>query len=257
MKKHKLVVGNWKMNGIIPEASIMVEKLKQEIGDVKKVEIVLCPPFVDLYTVEESIFETNIKLGAQNIFWEEQGPFTGEISPLMLKGLCDYVIVGHSERRIHLGETDKEIAKKVAAVIRHDLIPILCVGDTLQDFSEGFSKGAVLSQLQAGLHLLTAEEVGIIVIAYEPVWAIGTGKSCSVKKAEEMIRAIKHTIGELYGVEAMKKVRVLYGGSVKSKNSNEYIEDENIDGVLVGGASVDHHEFAKIIKGAEKHSIAK
>ena len=257
MAKQKLIVGNWKMHGIVPEASIMIEKLKKEIEGVKKVEIVVCPPFVDLHTADESVLGTNIKLGAQNVFYEEQGPFTGEISPLMLKGICDYVIVGHSERRLHLGESDKVIAKKAAAAIRHELTPIICVGDTLQDYNEGFSKVTILSQLQAALHLLTADEVSRIVIAYEPVWAIGTGKNCSVKRAEQMIKDIKHTIGELFGRETAKKVRVLYGGSVNSHNDIKYIEDEDIDGVLVGGASIDHHEFAKIIKGAEKHSIVK
>ena len=250
--KHKLIVGNWKMHGIIPEASIMIEKLKKELSEVKKTEVVICPPFVDLMSADESVKGTNLKLGAQNVFWEEEGPYTGEISPLMLKGLCKYVIVGHSERRIYLGETDKMIAKKAAACVRHELTPILCVGDSLQDFAEGFSKVTILSQLQAGVNLLTADEVRKIVIAYEPVWAIGTGKSCTPHKAAEVVRDIKHTIGEMFGKEASDKIRVLYGGSVKAKNSNDYFEFPEVDGLLVGGASVHHHEFSKIIMGAEK-----
>ncbi|HBG81813.1 TPA: triose-phosphate isomerase [candidate division CPR2 bacterium] len=254
MVKRKLVVGNWKMHGIVPETSIMLEKLKKEVEDIKKVEIVVCPPFVDLYTANISVNGTNIELGSQNVFYEEQGPYTGEISPLMLKGLCKYVIVGHSERRIHFLETDKIIAKKVAAAVRHGLTPILCVGDTLQDFNDGFSKITILSQLQAALHLITKDEVAKVVIAYEPVWAIGTGKNCSAKRATEVAKDIKHTIAELFGKAISEKMRVLYGGSVKAKNANVYFDDPDIDGVLVGGASVDHFEFAKIIKGAEKHT---
>ena len=248
-----LIAGNWKLNPTNQkEAKALFESIKKKTKNIKNTEIVICPPFVDLMSADESVKGTNLKLGAQNVFWEEEGPYTGEISPLMLKGLCKYVIVGHSERRIYLGETDKMIAKKAAACVRHELTPILCVGDSLQDFAEGFSKVTILSQLQAGVNLLTADEVRKIVIAYEPVWAIGTGKSCTPHKAAEVVRDIKHTIGEMFGKEASDKIRVLYGGSVKAKNSNDYFEFPEVDGLLVGGASVHHHEFSKIIMGAEK-----
>jgi len=247
--KKKLIVGNWKMNGVILESSVLLEKLKKEIPNKSKVKIVVCPSFVDLYSANNLVKDTSIKLGAQNIFWEDEGAYTGEISPLMLKGLCEYVIVGHSERRFHLKETDKEVAKKVAAAIRHSITPIICVGDTLQDFNEGYSKTAVLNQLQSAIHDLTKEEISKIIIAYEPVWAIGTGKSCNVDKTVQMIRAIKHTIAEMFGKSISDKIKVIYGGSIDEKNAHEYLEDENIDGVLVGGASLDHLAFSKIIKG--------
>lgn len=259
MAHKKLVAGNWKMNGIVPETSIMLERLRKETEGVRKVEVVVFPPFVDLYTAEESLHGSKIKLGAQNVFYEDEGAFTGEISPVMLKGLCDYVIVGHSERRLFLGESDKVVAKKVAAAIRNEITPIVCVGDTLQDLHDGFSKIAILNQLEAALHNLTADEVARIVIAYEPVWAISTSekvKDCSASKAEGIIKDIKHTIGELFGKKTADRVRVIYGGSVNAKTANNYLEEEHVDGVLVGGASLDPHEFAAIIKGAERHVVS-
>jgi triosephosphate isomerase (TIM) len=248
--RKKLIIGNWKMHGVIPEASILIERLKKEMPPKAKAEIVICPSFVDLYSANHSVVGTNIKLGAQNIFWEDEGAFTGEISPAMLNGLCEYAIVGHSERRFHLKETDKEIAKKAAAAIRHGIVPVICVGDTLQDFNEGYSKTTVLHQLQAAVHELTKEEIPKIVIAYEPVWAIGTGKSCNVDKASDMAKAIRHTIAEMFGKSVSNSIRVIYGGSVDDKNAHEYLENEQIDGVLVGGASLDHLAFSKIIKEA-------
>ena len=249
MTKHKLIVGNWKMHGIIPEASIMIEKLKKELGEVKKTEVVICPPFVDLMSADESVKGTNLKLGAQNIFWEEEGAFTGEISPLMLKGLCKYVIVGHSERRIYLGETDKMVAKKAAACVRHELTPILCVGDSLQDFAEGFSKVTILSQLQAGVNLLTSDEVKKIVIAYEPIWVVGTGQIVNSEEVEYLAKIILQRMVDLFPLPIVRNnIRIVYGGNIDSNTIKSFINLENIDGFLIGATSLKVEELLKIGK---------
>lgn len=252
MDRKKLIVGNWKMNKTVQEATVLTLKFKKELKDLKKSEVVFCPPFIDICAVAKGLQETNLKLGAQNVFYEEEGAFTGEISPLMLKGFCEYVIIGHSERRIYLSETDKMVAKKVAVVLAHDMTPIICVGETLHENENGLGKRVAIGQVEAALHLVTTSEVKDVVISYEPVWAIGTGKACDPEQAEKMIKSIRESISMLYGKKMGDAVKILYGGSVDKKNVAFYLKRKEVDGVLVGGSSVVFDEFVGIVGAAEK-----
>lgn len=247
---NKIIIGNWKMNKTVPESTVLVEKLKKDLSGIKKTTVVVCPPFTSLYLAAKELKETDIKLGAQNCYFEEKGAFTGEVSPLMLKGMCQYVILGHSERRIHLGETDKDIAKKTIAVLRNDMIPIVCVGDTLPENQGGFAKRAVISQIEAVLSVLTADDMKKVIFAYEPIWAISPNKPCDPRKAKQMIGYIRKAIPDFY-LESLKGVMVLYGGSVDSYDCQDYLNLPEISGLLVGAASLDHQEFSSIIKKAE------
>lgn len=248
MKRKKIVMGNWKMNLTVPESTVLLTRLKKEIPGNVKAEVVVCPSFIDIYSAAEEIKNTNIILGAQNTAEEEQGSYTGEVSILALKGFVKYVLVGHSERRNIFSENDKTVAKKAEIVVRHDMIPVICVGETLHEREDKLSKVVVLSQLEASCKHLTAEEIAGSVIAYEPVWAIGTGHVCDEKEAGEMAADIRGLIKSLYGEKASEAVRILYGGSVTAKTVKNYKKAKNIDGLLVGGASLNHQEFAKIVK---------
>jgi triosephosphate isomerase len=247
----KLIVGNWKMNLTVPESTVLIEKLKKDLVNLKGVDVVICPSYLDLYPASKELADSNIVLGAQDVFFEEEGAFTGEVSPVALSHFVKYVIVGHSERRMHFSDTDKIVAKKAAAAYAHDLIPIICVGETLHEREDGLSKVVVMNQLETAISHLTAEEITEIAIAYEPVWAIGTGQICKPADAENMASNIRALIKALYGEKAAEGVRVLYGGSVTEKNAMEFTKLKRVDGVLVGGASLDHVKFTKIAKAFE------
>ena len=242
-----LIAGNWKMHKTVQEAVELVRELKELVSDVKDRDILVCPPFTALYAVSRELEGSNIALGAQNMFYEEKGAFTGEISPLMVKDVgCSYVILGHSERRHIFGETDELINKKVLSAVNHGLIPILCVGETLQEREEGKTKDVIERQVKEGLKGLN--ETSEFVIAYEPVWAIGTGKTATPELAEKVHSFIREILAEMFGKEKADSIRILYGGSVKPENAAGLMSQPNIDGSLVGGASLKAESFAKIVK---------
>lgn len=253
----KLVVGNWKMNLTVPESTVLIEKLKKEVVKLKHVDVAVCPTYLDIYSASKEIAGSKLSLGAQDVFYEEEGAYTGEISPVALSHFVKYVIVGHSERRMHFGETDKVVAKKAAMVVAHDMTPIICVGETLHEKGDGLSKVVVMSQLETALSLLTAGEIAEAVIAYEPVWAIGTGQICKPADAEKMATNIRVLIKALYGEDAAENVLVLYGGSVTDANAAEFARLKQVDGVLVGGASLDHEKFARIASAFDVAPAAK
>ncbi|MEO2083721.1 MAG: triose-phosphate isomerase [Desulfurobacteriaceae bacterium] len=242
-----LIAGNWKMNKTVPEALELARELKRRLGGISDRDILICPPFTALYAVGKELEGTNVKLGGQNMHFEEQGAFTGEISPVMLRDVgCSYVILGHSERRHIFGETDDLINKKVLSAVKHDLIPILCVGELLEEREAGRTKEVVKNQVLEGLKGLTPSDE--FVIAYEPVWAIGTGKTATPEQAEEVHSFIRELLSDLFGREKAELTRILYGGSVKPENAGELLKMENVDGALVGGASLKADSFEKIVK---------
>lgn len=244
-----IIAGNWKMHKTVGEALALVRELCGITSGVTDVEIVICPTFTALYPVHMAICEGPLRLGAQNMHWEGQGAYTGEISPAMVKEVgCTYVIIGHSERRQYFGETDDTVNKKVKAAIAAELIPIMCVGETLEQREAGITEGVVGRQVRQGLTGLTAEQIAEMVIAYEPVWAIGTGRTASSEDANAVCRYIRQVVTELAGTDSAEKVRIQYGGSVKGENIAELMAKSDIDGALVGGASLDAESFAKIIK---------
>jgi triosephosphate isomerase len=248
-----LISGNWKMHKNHIEAIVLVQKLSYLVtdDDVEIVDVSLHPPFTDLRTVQTAMESDRMGflLGAQHCHWEDQGAFTGEVSPAFLAKLnVKYVIVGHSERRELFGETDEMVAKKVAAVLRHGMTPILCVGETLDEREAGATEDKVVGQVRAGLAGLKPEQVASMVVAYEPIWAIGTGRTATAADAQAVCAAIRGTVAELAGVEAADALRIQYGGSVKAGNIVELMAEPDIDGALVGGASLDPDEFARIVR---------
>lgn len=251
----RLIAANWKMNLTPGEASLLVKRLDDKITATPGVEIVLCAPAIDLYPLAKEVNHKKFKLGAQTIHEADHGPYTGETSAAMLKGLATYTLVGHSERRA-AGETDKQIAAKLAAAVRSNLTPILCVGETLNDREHNLSEKVVVDQLEADLAMLTAEEVSGLVIAYEPVWAINHHDGHPVRHATPSdikfaYRAIRTTLEELYGEAGVNGVRLLYGGSVEPDHCRAYLETPYVDGLLVGTASLNYESFATIVKTAQ------
>ena len=241
-----IIAGNWKMFKTPVEAVKLVQELKDLLKN-PQAEVVLCPPFVDLPAVIEALKDSGIKAGAQNMHWEAEGAYTGEISPRMLAALgCTYVIIGHSERRQYFRETDETVNKKVRAAFAHGLRPILCVGETLAEREAGITESLVEGQVRKGLEQVTREDAKNLVIAYEPVWAIGTGKTASAADAEKVISHIRRVLNDLFGEETGAQIRIQYGGSVKPENIKELMEQPNIDGALVGGASLKADSFSKI-----------
>lgn len=248
-----IIVGNWKMFTTIREATGLVRVLKEKLGKKTEVEIGVCPPFVYLLPVREIITDSPIKLGAQNCHWEPQGPFTGEVSPEMLKDIgCTYIIVGHSERRSAAGggESDEVINKKVKAVLRADLTPIFCIGELLEEREQNKTEAVLRRQLEKGLAGLTPAEIDKIVIAYEPVWAIGTGRTATPEQAQEAHSFIREFIRRLTNERVAKNIRIMYGGSVKPENIREISCQPDVDGALVGGASLKADSFVQIISQA-------
>lgn len=240
-----LIAGNWKMNTTVSEAVALVKEMLPELDRIDNVERVICPPFVSLAAVSEQLAGSPVKLGAQNLYFEEKGAYTGEISPLMLAGLCQFVIIGHSERRHYFNETIEVIDKKVQAALKVGLKPILCVGETPKENEAGQTEAVLTRQL--GSNPGQAYSAGL-VIAYEPVWAIGTGKAASDKQANQTIGFIRRHIAKQHGQETAQSVRILYGGSVTANNIAEFIDQPEIDGALVGGASLKAGEFLSIVK---------
>ncbi len=245
-----LLAANWKMNPSNEDDALDLVRgvLSVARGHADSIEVVVIPPFPWLLGVYEVLDQSGVKLGAQDCFWEMSGAFTGEVSPAMLKGLCDWVIVGHSERRLYLGETDEMVAKKTAAALSSELGVIMCVGELADHYDAGTSDEVVSGQVKAGLANCSADDSARLVIAYEPVWAIGSGRNADPEHAYKTMRLIRRIVGEMIGAGAARKVRILYGGSVKASNVQQYVELPLCDGVLVGGASLDAEEFAGIVK---------
>jgi len=244
-----ILAGNWKMNKTVAEAIDLVRELRRLVLDVEGVEIVVCPSFVALAAVADALRGTKIKVGAQDMHWEKSGAFTGAVSPLMLTGLCDTVIIGHSERRQSFGETDESVNRKVKAALAHNLIPIMAVGENLQQNEAGQTAAVVSSQVRKGLDGVTVEQARRIVIAYEPVWAIGTGKAATASGANSVVAlSIRGPLAEMYGEGVAQSIRVQYGGSVTPANIAEFMTMPDLDGGLVGGASLKASDFAEIVK---------
>ncbi|MGM0601455.1 MAG: triose-phosphate isomerase [Candidatus Rifleibacteriota bacterium] len=249
MTRRPMIAANWKMHKTNQEAKTFMAELLPKISDVKERDVLICPPFTLIQSIDEGRDDSNVLLGAQNMYFEEKGAFTGEISPGMLKDLnCDFVILGHSERRWVFGESDDLINKKVLAAFSNALIPVLCVGEQLDEREKNMTDQVILNQLEKDLKDVSDEYMNRIVIAYEPVWAIGTGKNATAKDAKEAISLIREFIHSRYGNETAEKVRILYGGSVKPHNVNTYMDQEGIDGALVGGASLEVDSFVSLIK---------
>lgn len=241
-----IIAGNWKMFKTPEEAAAFVHELTALLKN-PPAEVVLCPPFVDLPAVIDAVGNSGIKVAAQNMHWEAEGAFTGEISPLMLKALgCAYVIIGHSERRQYFAETDETVNKKIKAALAHGLRPILCVGETLEQREAGMTASLVEGQVRKGLAGISPGEAETLVLAYEPVWAIGTGKTASAEDAEQVIGHIRDVLRDMFGAETAAQMRIQYGGSVKAENIKELMGKPNIDGALVGGASLKADSFSKI-----------
>lgn len=240
-----VIAGNWKMNTTLEEAKDLALKIKTGTDKIKGVEKVLCPPFISLASLADLLKGSSVLLGAQNVYYEEKGAFTGEISPLMLAGLCKYVIIGHSERRAYFHEDDLLINKKVKAALKAGVSPILCVGENLEERNSGIAEEVVVGQLRQDIKEIARPD---FVLAYEPVWAIGTGKSATAEQAEEMSSILRQTLVRILGPEIAEQICILYGGSVTSANIADFIRQEDIDGALVGGASLKPEEFSGIIK---------
>ncbi|HNY99926.1 MAG TPA: triose-phosphate isomerase [Anaerolineaceae bacterium] len=245
------VAGNWKMNKLAGQAKILVEEMLPGLQSVHAVESVLCPPFLSLMLVSELVANTGIGVGAQNLFWETSGAYTGEVSPEMVREFCDYVILGHSERRAYFGETDQTLNKRVLAALKVGLTPIVCVGETLSENEAGLTADVINRQVVEGLANLTAEQGEKLVVAYEPVWAIGTGRAASGPVANTVLAdIIRPTLADLFGDEVAQGIRILYGGSVTSANAAEFFGQPEIDGALVGGASLKPADFVAIVQAA-------
>jgi triosephosphate isomerase len=241
-----LIAGNWKMNTTLEAAEKLVRAMLAELNSIEGVEKVLCPPFISLAAIKELIKGTSIILGAQNMFFEDKGAYTGEISPLMLVDLCDFVILGHSERRQYFAETDEIINKKVKKALECGLKPILCVGESLEDNEAGKTEQKITSQVNAGLGGINP--ISQLVIAYEPIWAIGTGRAATGKQANATISLIRSILTNIWNTETAKTIRILYGGSVTGSNITEFITEADIDGALVGGASLKADDFVSIVR---------
>jgi triosephosphate isomerase len=241
-----LIAGNWKMNTTLEEAKSLVRAILNELDGIEGVEEVLCPPFISLVAIKELLRGTSVELGAQNMYFEDKGAYTGEISPSMLADLCDFVILGHSERRQYFFETDEIVNKKVKKAFEIGLKPIMCVGESLKDNETGKAEQVIAGQVKAGLAGISPTNQ--LVIAYEPIWAIGTGKAATGKQAEATISLIRNIVAGLWNRETAEAVRILYGGSVTGNNIAEFIAEPDIDGALVGGASLKANEFVSILK---------
>ena len=245
--RKKVIAGNWKMNMLPNEAIKYIEDFAPLVKD-SEAEVILCVPYTDLFYVLLNAQGTNIKVGAQNMHFAEKGAYTGEVSGEMLKSIgVEYVIIGHSERREYFAETDETVNKKIKAAFTYGLKPIVCVGEKLEQRENGTAKDIITSQTEKALEGLTAEQVENTIIAYEPIWAIGTGKTATSEDANESIKWIRAKIAEIYGEETAQKVTIQYGGSVKSSNAKELFTTSDIDGGLVGGASLKPEEFSKIV----------
>jgi triosephosphate isomerase len=252
MGRLPFIAGNWKMNKTVGEALDLVRQMKASLQDVQGVEVAVAPPFTALYAVSKKLEGSFIRLAAQNLYWEEKGAFTGEVSPLMLKEVgVHYVILGHSERRQFFGEVDETVNRRIKAALGQALKVIFCIGETLKERDEGKTFSVIERQAMGGLKDIQEEEMKKVVIAYEPVWAIGTGKTATPQQAEEVHRFIRERLEKLYSRKVAEEVRIQYGGSVTPENIKGLMDQENIDGALVGGASLKADTFSKIVRFEE------
>ncbi len=245
--RRKVIAGNWKMNMLPNEAISFIEQFTPLVKDTKN-EVILCVPYIDLFYSLLTAQNTNIKIGAQNMHWEEKGAYTGEVSGQMLKAIgVEYVIIGHSERRQYFAETDETVNKKTKAALSNGLNPIICVGETLEQRENGTAEEVITKQTKLALEGISKEQMENVILAYEPIWAIGTGKTATSEDANNSIKAIRNKVEELYGKETADEIIILYGGSVKAENAKELFSTTDIDGGLVGGASLKVDEFSKIV----------
>ena len=253
MRRTRIVAGNWKMNKTVAEARELINLLRDPLRGIADVEKVVCPPFTSIAVVADLLKDSGIGVGAQNMHWEEKGAFTGEVAPNMVKEFCKYVIIGHSERRAYFGETDETVNRKLRAALKFDLTPIVCVGETLDQYESGLTEEVVRRQIKAGFAAVDSASASGIVVAYEPVWAIGTGKASSAENAN-MVHAkyIRPALSDLFGEANAQAMRIQYGGSVTAANAAELFAMSDIDGALVGGASLKVDEFVAIVKAAQK-----
>jgi len=254
--RRKIIAGNWKLNNIVRDSLVLVEGLKPELTLVNDVEIVVCPVYTALESVGKALENSNIKLGAQDMYWEDQGAFTGEVSGMMLKDIgCKYVIIGHSERRQYFNETNERVNKKVKAALKWEIKPIMCVGETLEQREEGSTFDVIKDHVENGIAGLADKEMLDVVIAYEPVWAIGTGKNATPEQAQEVHAYIRDLLKKQYGSAVSEEIIIQYGGSVKPENAAELMAQNDIDGALVGGASLKVDSFTKIVKAASAREV--
>jgi triosephosphate isomerase len=252
MGRLPFIAGNWKMNKTVREALDLIRELKVAIAGVKEVEVAVAPPFTALYAVHKELEGSPIRLAAQNLFWEEKGAFTGEVSPPMLKDVgCHYVIIGHSERRQFFGETEETVSRRINAALAQGLKVIFCIGETLKEREEGKTFSLIERQMEGGLKGLSDKGMRDMVIAYEPVWAIGTGKTATPEQAEEVHRFIRGKLEKLYSQEVSGEIRIQYGGSVTPDNIKGLMDQPNIDGALAGGASLKAESFSRIVRFKE------
>jgi triosephosphate isomerase len=250
--RKKIIAGNWKMNKSVGEAESLAADIKREVGEVRDVDVVVCPPFTSTKVVGDIIADSSVKLGAQNMHWELAGAYTGETSPSMLRALyCHYVILGHSERRQYFGETDAIVNQKVKSAHANNLLPIVCVGETLEQRDANEHVAVVGAQIRASLADIPNDELAKTIVAYEPIWAIGTGRTASPEQAQEMHAAIRSVLTEISDEATAQSVRIQYGGSMKPDNAVELLSQPDIDGGLIGGAALDALSFAKIIRAAQ------
>jgi len=251
--KKPFIAGNWKMYKTISEALELVMALKEQARQLTGAELVVIPPFTALSEVRKAIEGSSIQLGAQNLFWEKEGAFTGEVSAAMLKSAgCEYVVIGHSERRQYFAETNETVNKKIKSALAHELIPIMCIGESLEEREKGKTIEKVETQIDSGLKDLGKEAMERIIIAYEPIWAIGTGVTATPAQAEEVHSFIREKLEKKYGKETASCAIILYGGSVKPANTYSLLKENNINGALVGGASLEAESFIQIAKEAIK-----
>lgn len=249
LMRKPIVIGNWKMNKTIKKAVQFAEELKKQLANYSGVEVVICPPFTALSKVQEVLEGSKIVLGAQNMYPEPAGAYTGEISPLMLVDIgCDYVIIGHSERRLLLNETDEMINRKLKSASTYRLKPVFCIGESIKDRDAGRTEEVIYNQLIKGLADLSKDDVLKMVIAYEPIWAIGTGRTATPEDANAIHKFIRQVLNDIYDQKLASKIRIQYGGSVRPDNIDALMAQSDIDGVLVGGASLDIRSFVRIVK---------
>jgi len=248
-----IIAGNWKMHKTVEESIVLTNGIKRDVFDIDNVEVVLCPPFTSLSDVGDMLTNTNIAMGAQNMHREAEGAYTGEISAKMLKAVgCKYVIIGHSERRIYFGETNETVNRKLKAALKEGLLPIMCVGENLKEREGGKAFDVVAEHVEKGLDGISGKGIENMVIAYEPVWAIGTGKNATPDQAQEIHKFIRGILIKKYGNEISQKVRIQYGGSAKPDNIEVLMREKDIDGALVGGASLKEESFASMVKRTAK-----
>ena len=247
----QVIAGNWKMNTTLGEAVELVNQIRHGIVKTPLVETIVCPPFISLAKLKEVLQGTSIKLGAQDVFYEEKGAYTGEISPGMLSDICEYVIIGHSERRTYFSETDEVVNRKLKAAIKHGLKPIMCVGENLAENDSGATEAIIDRQVRHGLRGIEATD---ILIAYEPLWAIGTGKAATAEFANKVLSFIRGLVKEIFDEKTASDIPLLYGGSVNAGNISEFLSQSEINGALVGGASLKAEQFLSMVKQAQELS---